>query len=43
MVSSAVGMSRAELVKALARIKREHGGDPDYQTLRKVLPKAWPV
>lgn len=43
MVSSAVGMTKAELVKALARIKREHSDDPEYKELRGVLPKSWPV
>jgi len=43
MVSSAVGMSKAELVKALARIKREHSGDTEYKTLRKEWPKSWPM
>ncbi len=43
MVSSAVGMSKADLVKALTRIRREHAADPGYKELRKELPKTWPV
>ncbi len=43
MVSSAVKTSKAELVRALARIKREHAGDPEYEELRRALPKSWPV
>jgi hypothetical protein len=43
MVSSAVKMSKAELERALARIKREHARDPEYQALRKDLPKGWPI
>jgi hypothetical protein len=43
MVSSAVDMSKAELARALARIKREHGDDPEYKELRKVFPKSWPM
>ena len=43
MVSSAVKMSKAELVRALARIKRERADDPGYKALRKALPKTWPV
>ncbi len=43
MVSSAVNMSQPGLVRALARIKRQHSGDPEYRELRKALPKAWPV
>ena len=43
MVSSAVKMSKAELVKTLARIKREHAEDPEYKQLRKEWPKSWPM
>ena len=43
MVSSAVGMSKHEVVRALGRIAREHAADPEYQTLRKPFPKAWPM
>lgn len=43
MVSSAVSMSQRELVRTLARIKREHADDPVYRELRKALPKQWPV
>ncbi len=43
MVSSAVEMSKAELVKALARIKRERSDDPEYKALRKAWPKSWPM
>ncbi len=43
MVSSAVDISRQELVRALARIRKEHAGDPEYEALRKELPKTWPV
>jgi hypothetical protein len=43
MVSSAVKMNKAELVRALTRIRREHAADPEYKELRKALPRAWPV
>ncbi len=43
MVSSAVGMSTAELVKALARIKRERADDAEYKALRKEWPRSWPM
>ena len=43
MVSSAVSMSKQELVRALARIKKEHAGDVEYEALRKELPKTWPM
>ncbi len=43
MVSSAVGMTKTELTRALTRIKREHADDPEYKELRAALPKSWPV
>lgn len=43
MVSSAVKMSKAELVMTLARIKREHSSDPEYKEMRKEWPKSWPM
>jgi hypothetical protein len=43
MVSSAVNMSKPELARALARIKREHADDPEYKELRKEWPKSWPM
>jgi hypothetical protein len=43
MVSSAVKMSKAELVRSLSRIRREHASDTEYTELRKALPKTWPV
>ncbi len=43
MVSSAVGMTKAELVRTLARIKRERADDPEYKRLRKEWPKTWPM
>lgn len=43
MVSSAVGMTKQEVVRALARIARAHRDDADYKTLRKVFPRSWPM
>ena len=43
MVSSAIGMSKTELVGALARIRRDHADDPDYGQLRKEWPRTWPM
>jgi len=43
MVSSALDMTRRELVRTLGRIRREHGKDPEYRELRKVFPKTWPM
>jgi hypothetical protein len=43
MVSTALEMSEDELIRALARIRREHVDDPAYKELRKDLPRSWPV
>jgi hypothetical protein len=43
MVSSAVEMSKQELIRALARIARESADDPEYKELRKPFPKNWPM
>ncbi len=43
MVSSAVSMSKSELVRALARIAREHASDPTYKAMRRAFPKSWPM
>jgi len=43
MVSSALDMTRGELVRTLGRIRREHGKDPDYRELRTEFPKSWPL
>jgi hypothetical protein len=43
MVSNAVEMSEAELIRELSRIKREHAADPEYKELRRELPRSWPV
>jgi hypothetical protein len=43
MVSSAVGMTKQELVRALARIARDHADDAEYRALRKPFPKTWPM
>jgi hypothetical protein len=43
MVSNAVKMSEEAVIAALKRLRAQHGGDPEYQKLRKDLPKEWPI
>jgi hypothetical protein len=43
MVSTAIEMAEAELIRELKRIKREHAKDPEYKEFRKAFPKAWPI
>ncbi len=43
MVSNAIDMELAELLKALKRIKRQYAADPEYRKLRAALPKEWPI
>jgi hypothetical protein len=43
MVSNAIDMDLLELYATLERLRVEHGDDPEYQKLRKVLPVDWPL
>ena len=43
MVSNAVKMSEKEVIAALKRLRAEHSDDPQYEKLRKDLPKEWPI
>lgn len=43
MVSNSVKMDQKDIVKALKRLKANHGDDPEYKKLRKDLPKEWPI
>ena len=43
MVSSAVNMTEADVIKMLKRLRADHKNDPKYKELRKVLPKRWPI
>jgi hypothetical protein len=43
MVSNTLKMDQQEVVKALKRLRREHGDSPEYQKIRKDLPKDWPL
>ena len=43
MVSNAIDMSLEDLRATLERLRVEHGSNPDYLKLRKVLPSDWPL
>jgi hypothetical protein len=43
MVSNSLKISQQEIVKALKRLKREQSNSPEYQKIRRDLPKDWPV
>ncbi|MGH7827919.1 MAG: hypothetical protein ACREQ7_22430 [Candidatus Binatia bacterium] len=43
MVSNTLQMKQGELVKALERLRKKYGANPEYQKLRKDLPKDWPL
>lgn len=43
MVSNALKMDQKEVVAALKRLRANHSDDPEYQRLRKDLPKSWPI
>ena len=43
MVSNAVKMEQKDVVAALKRLRADHSGDAEYRSLRKDLPKEWPI
>ena len=43
MVSNTVKITQKEVVAALKRLHAKHSDDPEYKTLRKDLPKEWPI
>jgi hypothetical protein len=43
MVSNSLKISQQEIVKALKRLRREQSDNPEYQRLRRDLPKDWPL
>ena len=43
MVSNAVKMDQKDVIAALKRLRAQHSADPEYQKLRKDLPKDWPI
>jgi hypothetical protein len=43
MVSNSLKIDQQEIMDALARLRREQADNPEYQKLRRDLPKDWPV
>ncbi len=43
MVSNTLGIGLQELLETLERLRLEHGDTPEYQALRRQLPKEWPL
>jgi hypothetical protein len=43
MVSNSLKMTQKEIVAALKRLSKKHSDDPEYQKLRRELPKDWPL
>ncbi len=43
MVSNSLDLDLDELLAALARLRRDHAGTPEYQELRRDLPAGWPI
>jgi len=43
MVSNTLKMAQKDVVAALKRLRAQHGDDPEYNKLRKDLPKDWPI
>jgi len=43
MVSNTLKMAQKDVVAALKRLRSQHGDDPEYNKLRKDLPKDWPI
>ena len=43
MVSNAVKQDQKAVVAALQRLRAQHNDDAEYKSLRKELPKEWPV
>jgi len=43
MVSNSLKMDQGEVVAALKRLRANHSDDPEYQRLRKDLPRSWPI
>lgn len=42
MVSNSLKVSQQDIIKALKRLKQEQSDNPEYQRLRRDLPKDWP-
>lgn len=43
MVSNTLKMKQQEVIDALARLRRDRSGQPEYRKLRRDLPKDWPI
>ena len=43
MVSNTLRMDLQDLLAALKRLKKQFSKDPDYQEIRRDLPKDWPM
>jgi hypothetical protein len=43
MVSNSLKISQEEVMAALKRLRAGRSDDPEYQKLRKDLPKSWPI
>ena len=43
MVSNSLKIDQPKIIEALARLRREQADNPEYQNLRRDLPKDWPV
>ena len=43
MVSSALDMDLQDLLDTLERFRRDYSEDPEYKSLRGVLPADWPI
>ena len=43
MVSSAIDMTLVDLLATLERLRVKHAQDQEYEKLRGVLPKDWPL
>ena len=43
MVSNSLKIDQPEITEALARLRREQADNPEYQKMRRELPRDWPV
>jgi hypothetical protein len=43
MVSNSLKIDQPKIIEALARLRREQADNPEYQNVRRDLPKDWPL
>ena len=43
MVSNVLGTDQDELMKQLKSFKTKYAGDPEWEQIRAVFPKSWPI